>query len=281
MRANELRRAFTNFFAERDHEVVPSAPLIPHDPTVLFTVAGMVPFKPYFLGEEPAPWPRATSVQKCVRAGGKHNDLDEIGRTTRHLTFFEMLGNFSFGDYFKERAIPLAWEFVTEHLALDPERLWVTVHLSDDEAAAIWTDQVGVPPERVQRLDEDNFWRMGDVGPCGPCSEIFWDKGPEYGDDGGPAHGGEERFVEIWNLVFMQFSQDGSGEMVPLPKPSIDNRSRPGSGSPRSSRAWTRSSIWTRSGRSSLAPRSCVACPTGRRRHRTSRFGSWPSTAGP
>ncbi len=222
MRANELRRAFTGFFADRGHTVVPSASLIPHDPAVLFTVAGMVPFKPYFVGEEPAPWPRATSVQKCVRAGGKHNDLDEIGRTTRHLTFFEMAGNFSFGDYFKERAIPLAWEFVTDVLGLDPERLWVTVHLTDDDAEAIWRDAVGVPAERIQRLDEDNFWKMGDVGPCSPCSEIFWDKGAEYGPDGGPAFGGEERFVEIWNLVFMQYEQQPDGSMVPLPKPSID-----------------------------------------------------------
>ena len=222
MRANEVRRAFTGFFEERDHTRVPSGSLIPHDPTLLFTVAGMVPFKPYLVGEEPAPWPRATSVQKCVRAGGKHNDLDEIGRTKRHLTFFEMMGNFSFGDYFKEQAIPYAWEFVTEVLGLDPERLWVTVHLSDDEAAEIWRDVVGVPPERIQRLDEDNFWQMADTGPCGPCSEIFWDKGPEYGPDGGPAHGGEDRFVEIWNLVFMQFEQQADGTRELLPKPSID-----------------------------------------------------------
>jgi len=222
MRANELRRAFLGFFADRDHAVVPSASLIPHDPTLLFTVAGMVPFKSYFVGEETPPWPRATSVQKCVRAGGKHNDLDEIGRTSRHLTFFEMLGNFSFGDYFKDRAIPLAWEFVTQTLGLDPERLWVTVHLSDDEAEGIWRDVVGVPAERIQRLDEDNYWKMGDVGPCGPCSEIFWDKGPAYGADGGPAHGGEDRFIEIWNLVFMQFEQQRDGSMIPLPKPSID-----------------------------------------------------------
>ena len=222
LRANELRRAFLDFFAARDHTVVPSASLIPHDPTVLFTVAGMVPFKPYFVGEEAPPYRRATSVQKCVRAGGKHNDLDEIGRTSRHLTFFEMLGNFSFGDYFKDDAIPFAWEFVTSTLGLDPDRLWVTVHTTDDEAEAIWRDRVGVPAERIQRLDEDNFWKMGDVGPCGPSSEIFWDKGPEYGADGGPAHGGEERFVEIWNLVFMQFEQLPDGSMQPLPKPSID-----------------------------------------------------------
>ncbi|HEY8060798.1 MAG TPA: alanine--tRNA ligase-related protein, partial [Acidimicrobiales bacterium] len=222
MDANQLRKAFTGFFEERDHTVVPSASLIPHDKTVLFTVAGMVPFKPYFVGEEPAPWPRAVSVQKCVRAGGKHNDLDEIGRTKRHLTFFEMLGNFSFGDYFKERAIPLAWEFVTEVLGLDPERLWVTVHTTDDEAEAIWHDVVGLPLERIQRLDEDNFWQMADTGPCGPSSEIFWDMGDGYGEAGGPAHGGAERFVEIWNLVFMQYDQHADGTRQPLPKPSID-----------------------------------------------------------
>jgi alanyl-tRNA synthetase len=222
MKAAELRDAFTGFFADRDHTRLESGSLIPHDPTVLFTVAGMVPLKPYFTGEEPPPAPRAVTVQKCVRAGGKHNDLDEIGRSLRHLTFFEMMGNFSFGDYFKERAIPLAWEFVTEVLGLDPERLWVTVHLSDDEAEEIWRDTVGVPADRIQRLDEDNFWDMGPTGPCGPCSEIFWDKGPEFGEDGGPEHGGEERFVEIWNLVFMQFEQLESGERVPLPKPSID-----------------------------------------------------------
>ena len=222
MQANELRRAFLGYFEERGHTVVPSASLIPHDATVLFTIAGMVPFAPYLTGEQPAPYPRATSVQKCVRAGGKQNDLDEVGRTTRHLSFFEMCGNFSFGDYFKSQAIPLAWGFLTDVLGLDPERLWITVHLSDDEAEAIWRDDVGVPAERIQRLDEDNFWRMGDTGPCGPCSEIFWDKGPEYGEDGGPAHGGEERFVEIWNLVCMQYERQPDGELVPLPKPSID-----------------------------------------------------------
>ncbi|MDH3292745.1 MAG: alanine--tRNA ligase [Acidimicrobiia bacterium] len=184
--------------------------------------SGMVPFKPYFLGEEKPDHNRAVTVQKCVRAGGKHNDLDEVGRTSRHLTFFEMMGNFSFGDYFKEEAIPMAWEFVTEVLGLDVDRLWVTVHLSDDEAAEIWRDKVGLPVERIQRLDEDNWWRMADTGPNGPCSEIFWDRGPEYGEDGGPAYGGEERFVEIWNLVFMQFETDESGESKPLPKPSID-----------------------------------------------------------
>ncbi len=222
MKANEVRRAFTDFFVERGHSHQPSASLIPHDPTLLFTVAGMVPFKPYFTGEEVPPFDRAVTVQKCVRAGGKHNDLDEIGRTSRHLTFFEMLGNFSFGDYFKSDAIAWAWEFITEVLALDPERLWVTVHLSDDEAEEIWRDQVGVPAERIQRLDEDNYWRMGDSGPCGPCSEIFWDKGEEFGPSGGPAHGGEDRYIEIWNLVFMQFEQHDDGTQSPLPKPSID-----------------------------------------------------------
>ncbi len=220
--ARELRSIFTGFFAERDHTIVPSASLIPYDPTLLFTVAGMVPFKAYFTGTEPSPYKRATTVQKCVRAGGKQNDLDEIGRTRRHLSFFEMLGNFSFGDYFKDDAIAWAWELSTERLGFDPERLWITVHLSDDEAADIWRDVVGVPAERIQRLDEDNFWRMGDTGPCGPCSEIFYDKGEEYGPGGGPAHGGDERYVEFWNLVFMQFEQQVDGSMAPLPKPSID-----------------------------------------------------------
>ena len=222
MTAAEVRKAFVDFFVERGHTHHPSASLIPHDLTLLFTVAGMVPFKAYFTGEQQAPFSRAVTVQKCVRAGGKHNDLDEIGRTSRHLTFFEMLGNFSFGDYFKSDACAWAWEFVTGALGLDPERLWVTVHLSDDEAEAIWRDEVGVPAERIQRLGEDNYWRMADVGPCGPCSEIFWDKGAEYGPGGGPAHGGEERFVEIWNLVFMQFESTPEGQEVPLPKPSID-----------------------------------------------------------
>ncbi len=217
-----LRRAFVDFFIENGHHHEASGSLIPHDPTLLFTVAGMVPLKPYFVGEQPAPWDRAVTVQKCVRAGGKHNDLDEVGRTSRHLTFFEMMGNFSFGDYFKSQACAFAWEFVTDVLGLDPERLWITVHVSDDEAEAIWRDEVGVPAERIQRLDEDNYWRMADTGPCGPCSEIFWDKGPAFGDDGGPAHGDDERFIEIWNLVFMQFEQHDDGSMTELPAPSID-----------------------------------------------------------
>ncbi|MEM8926284.1 MAG: alanine--tRNA ligase, partial [Actinomycetota bacterium] len=222
MKANELRRAFTDYFTERGHLEIASASLIPHDDSLLFVNSGMVPFKPYFLGEEKPQEARAVTVQKCVRAGGKHNDLDEVGRTARHLTFFEMMGNFSFGDYFKAKAIPLAWEFVTEVLKLDPQRLWVTVHLSDDEAAEIWEKDIGVPADRIQRLDEDNWWRMADTGPNGPCSEIFWDKGPTYGADGGPAHGDEDRFVEIWNLVFMQFETDEDGNSTPLPKPSID-----------------------------------------------------------
>ncbi len=223
MRANELRQVFIEFFTSRDHQLIPSASLIPHDQTLLFVNSGMVPFKPYFVGEERPPHPRAVSVQKCVRAGGKHNDLDEVGRTARHLTFFEMMGNFSFGDYFKEQAIPQAWEFFTEVLGLDPKRLWVTVHLSDDEAEEIWAETVGVPRERIQRLDEDNWWRMADTGPNGPCSEIFWDKGPKYGPEGGPANPeADERYVEIWNLVFMQFETDEAGVSTPLPKPSID-----------------------------------------------------------
>lgn len=222
MESNNLRATFTKFFTDRGHLVVPSASLIPHDPSILFTVAGMVPFKPYFLGEEAAPYKRATSVQKCMRAGGKHNDLDQIGRTARHLTFFEMMGNFSFGDYFKEQAIPYAWELVTEVLGLDPERLWVTVHLGDDEGESIWRDAVGVRSDRIQRLDEDNWWQMGEVGPCGPCSEIYFDKGEEFGLDGGPAGGSDERFLEIWNLVFMQFNRQLDQSLEPLPKPSID-----------------------------------------------------------
>ncbi len=223
MTAAELRRAFVDFFTERDHQLVPSASLIPHDQTLLFVNSGMVPFKSYFVGEEKPPHPRVVSVQKCVRAGGKHNDLDEVGRTSRHLTFFEMLGNFSFGDYFKEQAIPQAWEFFTKVLQLDPERLWVTVHLSDDEAEDIWANTVGVPKERIQRLDEDNWWRMADTGPNGPSSEIFWDKGPAYGPEGGPANPeADERYVEIWNLVFMQFETDESGNSQELPRPSID-----------------------------------------------------------
>ena len=222
--ADELRQAFTGFFSSEGHTVVPSASLIPHDPTLLFTVAGMVPFKPYFLGDEQAPYPRAVSVQKCVRAGGKHNDLDDVGRTKRHLVFFEMLGNFSFGDYFKQDAIPWSWKLVTDVFGFDGDRLWITVHESDDEAEAIWHEQIGVPMDRIQRLgDKDNFWQAGDTGPCGPCSEIHFDRGAAFGPDGGPLndpHG--DRFMEFWNLVFMQYNQAPDRTRTPLPRPSID-----------------------------------------------------------
>ncbi|MGD9703620.1 MAG: alanine--tRNA ligase [Acidimicrobiia bacterium] len=222
--ANELRNAFCSFFSERGHTLVPSASLIPHDPTVLFTVAGMVPFKPYFTGDEAAPFPRAVSVQKCARAGGKHNDLDDVGRTKRHLVFFEMLGNFSFGDYFKADAIPWSWELVTEVFGFDGDRLWITVHESDDEAEQRWHEQVGVPMDRIQRLgDKDNFWQMGETGPCGPCSEIHIDRGPAFGPEGGPLGDPQgDRFMEFWNLVFMQFNQAPDGTRTPLPRPSID-----------------------------------------------------------
>jgi alanyl-tRNA synthetase len=222
--ANDLRKAFEGFFASKAHTVVPSASLIPHDPTVLFTVAGMVPFKPYFVGDEAAPFKRAVTVQKCTRAGGKHNDLDEVGRTKRHLVFFEMMGNFSFGDYFKSDAIPWAWELVTEVFGFDGDRLWITVHESDDEAEQIWHEVVGVPMSRIQRLgDEDNFWQMGEAGPCGPCSEIHIDRGPAFGPEGGPLHDPHgDRYMEFWNLVFMQYNQSKDGSRTPLPKPSID-----------------------------------------------------------
>jgi alanyl-tRNA synthetase len=222
----ELRRAWDEFFAARQHTLVPSASLIPTHPTApMFTNSGMMQFVPYFLGEEPVPFApaRAASVQRCVRAGGKHNDLDAIGRSHRHLSFFEMLGNFSFGDYFKADAIAWAWEFVTEVLGLDPDRLWVTVHVSDDEASDIWTDAVHFPRDRVQRLDKDNFWEMGDTGPCGPSSEIFWDNGPDFGPDGGPANPkAAERYVELWNLVFPQSNRGVDGQLSELPNKNID-----------------------------------------------------------
>jgi alanyl-tRNA synthetase len=218
VKAAQLRSIFLDYFARNGHTVVPSASLIPYDPSLLFTVAGMVPFKPYFTEEEPAPYPRAVSVQKCFRA----LDIDIIGTTQRHLTFFEMMGNFSFGDYFKEGAIKYAWGLITEGFGLDPERLWVTVHVSDDDADEIWRDVIGMPSTRLQRLDDDNFWRMGDTGPCGPSSEIFYDKGAEFGADGGPASGGEDRFVEFWNLVFTQYDQAADGTLSELPKKNID-----------------------------------------------------------
>src|SRR6478735_6751642 len=213
MESAEIRSRWLRFFEKKGHTVVPSASLISNDPTTLLTIAGMVPFKPYFLGEVPPPYKRATSVQKCVRT----LDIDEVGKTTRHASFFQMCGNFSFGDYFKETAIPLAWELLTSSVAdggygLDPDRLWVTVYLDDDEAEQIWRDSVGVPAERIQRRGmADNYWSMGVPGPCGPCSEIFYDRGPEYGVEGGPI-ADEDRYVEIWNLVFMQFERGaGSG----------------------------------------------------------------------
>jgi alanyl-tRNA synthetase len=216
--AAQLRSIFLDYFASKGHTVVPSASLIPHDPTLLFTVAGMVPFKPYFSGEEVPPYNRAVSVQKCFRA----SDIENIGVTQRHLTFFEMLGNFSFGDYFKEGAISFAWQLITEGFGMDPDRLWVTVHISDDEAADLWRDLIGIRPERIQRLDEDNFWTMGEVGPCGPSSEIFFDKGEKFGADGGPAFGGDDRFVEFWNLVFTQYEREAGGKLTELPKKNID-----------------------------------------------------------
>jgi alanyl-tRNA synthetase len=219
MDVNQIRRRFVDFFVTNDHVHRPSASLIPVDPTLLLTNAGMVPFKPYFLGDEPAPFKRAVTVQKCART----IDIDIIGTTHRHLSFFEMLGNFSFGDYFKAEAIPWAYELVTTGFGLDPERLWFTVYETDEEAAAIWVDQVGVPASRVQRGGRDNFWQMGVPGPCGPCSEIFWDKGDAFGEAGGPIGGSEERYVEIWNLVFMQNIQDEPYHVIgDLPQKSID-----------------------------------------------------------
>ncbi len=224
MTANQLRRAWIDFFVAKGHTEVASASLIPHDPTVLFTVAGMVPFKPYFTGDEIPSFSRAVTSQKCARAGGKHNDLDDVGRTARHLVFFEMLGNFSFGDYFKSDAIPFAWDFSTNVLGFDPDRLWITVHTSDDEAEQMWQDIAGVPLSRIQRLgDKDNFWQMGETGPCGPCSEIYYDRGPEFGPEGGPANpDADARYLEFWNLVFMQYNQSADGSRDRLPKPSID-----------------------------------------------------------
>jgi alanyl-tRNA synthetase len=216
--AAQLRSVFLDYFADNGHTIVPSASLIPHDPSLLFTVAGMVPFKPYFLDTDSAPYKRAVSIQKCFRTV----DIENIGTTLRHLTFFEMMGNFSFGDYFKEGAIKYAWDLITERFGLDPERLWVTVHVSDDQAEELWRDMIGVRPERIQRLDADNFWEMGDTGPCGPSSEIFFDKGPEFGDEGGPAFGGEDRYMEFWNLVFTQFDKSPDGSLTELPKKNID-----------------------------------------------------------
>ena len=225
MKSAEIRQKFLDYFATRDHEIVSSSSLVPaNDPTLLFTNAGMVQFKDVFLGDEKRERVRATSSQRCVRAGGKHNDLENVGYTARHHTFFEMLGNFSFGDYFKREAIQFAWEFLTEELGLPADRLWVTVYQDDDEAADIWLNEMKVDSERFSRLGEkDNFWAMGDTGPCGPCSEIFYDHGPDVagGPPGSPDEDGD-RYIEIWNLVFMQFERKADGSMTPLPKPSVD-----------------------------------------------------------
>ena len=225
MKSAEIRSQFLEYFQENGHTIVSSSPLIPgNDPTLLFTNAGMVQFKDVFTGEETRPYHRATTSQRCVRAGGKHNDLENVGYTARHHTFFEMLGNFSFGDYFKEDAIRFAWDFLTKRLGLPEERLWVTVHHSDQEAEDIWIQTIGVDPNRLSRLgDKDNFWSMGDTGPCGPCSEIFYDHGPDV--PGGPPGSDDDdldRYIEIWNLVFMQFEQSADGTRTPLPKPSVD-----------------------------------------------------------
>ena len=221
----QIRQAFLDYFAAKGHAIVASSPLVPgNDPTLLFTNAGMVQFKDVFLGEEHRPYTRAVSSQRCVRAGGKHNDLENVGYTARHHTFFEMLGNFSFGDYFKREAITYAWEFLTQTLHLPPERLWITVYKDDDEAADIWMKEIGIPADRLSRCgDKDNFWSMGDTGPCGPCTEIFYDHGPEIagGPPGSPEADGD-RYIEIWNLVFMQFNRDKAGTLHPLPKPSVD-----------------------------------------------------------
>jgi len=224
MNTAEIREAFLSYFEAHGHKRVDSSSLVPaDDPTLLFTNAGMNQFKETFLGLEKRPYQRAVTAQKCVRAGGKHNDLENVGYTARHHTFFEMLGNFSFGDYFKREAIQFAWQFLTETLQLPPERLWVTVHISDDEAAKIWVDEIGVDPGRLSHLDEDNFWQMGDTGPCGPCSEVFYDHGPDV--PGGPPGSEDDdldRYIEIWNLVFMQYNRDAQGELHALPAPSVD-----------------------------------------------------------
>jgi alanyl-tRNA synthetase len=230
MKSSEIRQRFLDFFTRHGHTPVASSPLVPgNDPTLLFTNAGMVQFKDVFLGREIRPYVRAASSQRCVRAGGKHNDLDNVGYTARHHTFFEMLGNFSFGDYFKRNAIQFAWEFLTQELGIAQDKLWVTVYHTDNEAHTIWTTEIGVPNERVIRIGDkptggsDNFWQMGDTGPCGPCTEIFYDHGPEVA--GGPPGSAEEdgdRYIEIWNLVFMQFNRDEAGTLHPLPKPSVD-----------------------------------------------------------
>ncbi|MDR2188218.1 MAG: alanine--tRNA ligase, partial [Azonexus sp.] len=232
MKSAQIRQQFLDFFAAKGHQIVPSSSLVPHDdPTLLFTNAGMNQFKDVFLGFDKRPYSRAATSQKCVRAGGKHNDLENVGYTARHHTFFEMLGNFSFGDYFKRDAIQYAWELLTEVCKLPKDRLMVTVYAEDDEAYAIWRETIGLPAEKIIRIGDnkgaryasDNFWMMGDTGPCGPCSEIFYDHGAHIpgGPPGSPDEDGD-RFIEIWNNVFMQFNRDEQGVMHPLPKPSVD-----------------------------------------------------------
>jgi alanyl-tRNA synthetase len=223
----EIRKAFLDYFEKKGHTVVSSSSLVPvNDPTLLFTNAGMNQFKDVFLGIDKRSYSRAATSQKCVRAGGKHNDLDTVGRTARHHTFFEMLGNFSFGDYFKRDAIQYAWEFLTEWAGLPKERLWITVFRDDDEAEILWQEVAGVAPERILRMDEkDNFWAMGDTGTCGPCSEIHYDRGEEYACQGPECALGVcdcDRWLEVWNLVFMQYNRDEEGNLHPLPRPSID-----------------------------------------------------------
>ena len=225
MNTTKIRQAFLDYFVKQGHTLVPSSALVPHnDPTLLFTNAGMVQFKDVFLGQDKRPYRRAVTVQKCLRAGGKHNDLENVGYTARHHTFFEMLGNFSFGDYFKRDAIRFAWEFLTQVLQIPAGHLWITVYQDDDEAADIWLNEIGVAADRISRCGEkDNFWSMGDTGPCGPCTEIFYDHGPEVagGPPGSPEADGD-RYIEIWNLVFMQFNRDKEGTLHPLPQPSVD-----------------------------------------------------------
>ena len=224
MDSNTIRKQFIDFFKSKKHNYVNSSPIVSkNDPSLMFTNAGMNQFKSIFLGGKSNYGKRVVNSQKCLRVSGKHNDLENVGYTARHHTFFEMLGNFSFGDYFKKDAIAFAWEFLTEILKLPPSRLWVTVHESDDEAENIWINEIGIDPSRLSRLDEDNFWQMGDTGPCGPCTEIFWDHGPDVpGGPPGSENDDLDRYIEIWNLVFMQYEKSADGKMNPLPKPSID-----------------------------------------------------------
>ncbi|PPD24809.1 MAG: alanine--tRNA ligase, partial [Methylomonas sp.] len=225
MTSADIRAAFLEFFRQRGHAVRSSSTLVPgNDPTLLFTNAGMVQFKDVFLGREKVDFHRAATSQRCVRAGGKHNDLENVGYTARHHTFFEMLGNFSFGDYFKKDAIHYAWDFLTQEMGIPPSKLWVTVFNEDSEAEAIWLDEVKIDPARLSRIGaKDNFWSMGDVGPCGPCTEIFYDHGEDVagGPPGSPDEDGD-RYIEIWNLVFMQYERDKDGKLTPLPAPSVD-----------------------------------------------------------